>query len=63
MPERRAWAARRVVFVQAFIERIGKGGPGLSRDAQEVLRSYRWPSNIRELANAVERSLILSTSA
>ncbi len=37
-----------------------KGNGGLSRDAQDVLRSYPWPVNIRELANAVERALILA---
>jgi two-component system, NtrC family, response regulator AtoC len=40
--------------------RIGRGEPGLSRDAQELLQAYRWPGNIRELANAVERALILA---
>jgi DNA-binding NtrC family response regulator len=47
-------------FVQVFGAQFGKGEPGLSRDAQEVLRAHRWPGNIRELANAVERALILA---
>ncbi|HSB77351.1 MAG TPA: sigma 54-interacting transcriptional regulator [Candidatus Methylomirabilis sp.] len=47
-------------FVRELAPKLGKGNGGLSRDAQEVLRSYHWPGNIRELANAVERALILA---
>jgi transcriptional regulator with GAF, ATPase, and Fis domain len=47
-------------FVRELGSRIGRGEPGLSRDAQDLLRSYGWPGNIRELANAVERALILA---
>ena len=47
-------------FVRQLGARIGRGEPGLSREAQELLRSYPWPGNIRELANAVERALILA---
>jgi len=47
-------------FVRELGPRIGRGEPGLSRDAQDALRSYRWRGNIRELANAVERALILA---
>jgi DNA-binding NtrC family response regulator len=35
-------------------------GPALAPDALEALRGYRWPGNIRELQNAIERALILS---
>jgi len=31
--------------------------PGFSPDAQEALREYSWPGNIRELKNVVERSV------
>jgi DNA-binding NtrC family response regulator len=47
-------------FVRRLGERMGKGEPGLSRDARELLVTYAWPSNIRELQNAIERALIVS---
>ncbi len=47
-------------FVRELGSRIGRGEPGLSRDAQELLQAYQWPGNIRELANAVERAIILA---
>jgi transcriptional regulator with GAF, ATPase, and Fis domain len=47
-------------FVRHLGERMGKGEPGLSRDAQELLVTYSWPGNIRELQNAIERALIVS---
>jgi DNA-binding NtrC family response regulator len=32
---------------------------GLSRDAREALLEHRWPGNLRELKNVLERSLVL----
>src|SRR5437899_11792421 len=47
-------------FVRRLGERMGKGEPGLSRDARELLVTYPWPGNIRELQNSIERALIVS---
>jgi len=35
----------------------------LSRDALAALQRYDWPGNIRELANVIERAIILSSGA
>jgi len=37
----------------------GQGGLRISTDAMRVLTNYRWPGNIRELSNLVERLAIL----
>jgi len=47
-------------FVRELGVKMGRGEPGLSRDANDVLLAHRWPGNIRELQNAVERALIIS---
>ncbi|MDB4997833.1 MAG: hypothetical protein JWM74_5265 [Myxococcaceae bacterium] len=40
--------------------REGREVPRLSAEAREVLESYAWPGNIRELRNALERAWALS---
>jgi transcriptional regulator with GAF, ATPase, and Fis domain len=47
-------------FVRTLGVTMGKGEPGLSRDARDALLAHGWPGNIRELQNAIERALILS---
>ena len=44
----------------AFFSRAARRStPELSRAAEQALVSYSWPGNIRELANAIERTVIL----
>jgi transcriptional regulator with GAF, ATPase, and Fis domain len=47
-------------FVRDLGARMGRGEPGLSRSARDLLLAHRWPGNIRELQNAVERALIIT---
>ncbi len=36
---------------------------GISREALEILQSYRWPGNVRELENILERAFLLTDSS
>ena len=39
----------------------GSWGKTVTPEAHECLKNYHWPGNIRELANVLERAIILST--
>ena len=47
-------------FIRTLGPQMGKGDLTLSRDACDLVRHHPWPGNIRELQNAIERSLITS---
>jgi len=49
-------------FVDRFATKAGKRITGISRKSLELLQSYLWPGNIRELQNVIERSVIVSDS-
>jgi len=46
-------------FLVFFAKSARRRPQELSRAAEEALRSYSWPGNIRELRNAIERAVIL----
>jgi PAS domain S-box-containing protein len=46
-------------FIHRFAGRMGKRLSGIGRKTLELFQSYRWPGNIRELQNVVERSVIV----
>jgi DNA-binding NtrC family response regulator len=47
-------------FLREFAGRMGRSEPRFSGEARELLLMHRWPGNIRELQNAIERALILA---
>lgn len=50
-------------FIGRFNEQFKKGFVQISGEAEERIRSYSWPGNIRELRNAVERIILLEKGA
>ena len=47
-------------FVEEFSETMGKTIETIPRATMDALRSYRWPGNIRELRNVIERAMIVT---
>src|SRR5918993_2988478 len=52
------------LLVQHFLQRLapdsGRGAMTVSQDAMRRLMAYRWPGNVRQLENTVERALAFS---
>jgi PAS domain S-box-containing protein len=48
-------------FVQRYASRAGKNIRSIDQKTLDLLQSYDWPGNIRELQNVIERSMILSS--
>ncbi|WP_216831358.1 transporter substrate-binding protein [Alkalihalobacterium elongatum] len=49
-------------LLDSFINYYRTGPSNLSEEALQLLRSYSWPGNIRELRNVIERSFLLAKS-
>jgi formate hydrogenlyase transcriptional activator len=49
-------------FVQRYANRAGRNIRSIDHKTLELLQSYDWPGNIRELQNVIERSIILSSA-
>jgi transcriptional regulator with PAS, ATPase and Fis domain len=49
-------------FIDRYTSKMGKKVRGINQKSLELLRSYFWPGNIRELQNVVERAVIVSES-
>jgi len=46
-------------FIDRFARKAGKSIRGINKKTLDLLVSYPWPGNIRELQNVVERSVIV----
>ena len=49
-------------FAELYANKLGKRILGIERKTLDLLSSYPWPGNIRELQNVIERSVILCES-
>src|SRR5262249_36115998 len=47
-------------FMHRYANRTGKRLRGIGVKALDLMQSYHWPGNIRELQNVIERAVILS---
>jgi PAS domain S-box-containing protein len=50
-------------FIDRFARKAGKSFQALNKKSLDLLRSYPWPGNIRELQNVIERSVIVCETA
>ena len=48
-------------FLSKFGKKLGKELHGVSRKAMDSLTQYKWPGNIRELQNVIERTVVVAT--
>jgi two-component system nitrogen regulation response regulator GlnG len=48
-------------FLKRFNKQLGKNITGISPEALELMESYSWPGNIRELQAAVRRAMLMAT--
>jgi PAS domain S-box-containing protein len=49
-------------FAHRYAARMGKRIRGISKETSNLLQSYDWPGNIREMQNVIERAVIVSDS-
>ncbi|GER93419.1 sigma-54-dependent Fis family transcriptional regulator [hot springs metagenome] len=47
-------------FLQKYSSELGKPINGIDKEALEMLKTYHWPGNIRELQNIIERAILIA---
>lgn len=48
------------VFLRRYATQIGKPVSGLNKESKEIIQTYSWPGNIRELANLIRRAVVMA---
>lgn len=48
------------LFLQKYTQETGKRIEGLTQKALDILKSYPWPGNARELRNVIERVVVIA---
>jgi transcriptional regulator with GAF, ATPase, and Fis domain len=48
-------------FVQQYARKLGKRIPKIEQRTMELLQSYAWPGNIRQLQNVIETSMVVGS--
>ena len=49
-------------FTERFARQMGKRVAKVSAEAMQLLRSFSWPGNVRQLENVIERAVALETT-
>jgi DNA-binding NtrC family response regulator len=47
-------------FLARYSKEMGLDNPGMNKDVENIIKSYPWPGNIRELTNAIQKALIFN---
>jgi two-component system response regulator AtoC len=50
-------------FLAKVASEWGNGARRLSREARAMIRAYRWPGNVRQLKNVMERAAVVASGA
>lgn len=50
-------------FIQLYATRLGRPVPRLAPETLDLLRSYTWPGNIRELENTLHNAVLLNSDS
>jgi transcriptional regulator with PAS, ATPase and Fis domain len=48
------------LFLKRFSAQAGRTFQGFTREAQELLVSYNWPGNVRQLQNEIQRAVLIA---